>query len=234
MKPAALFFDVFGTVVDWHGTVVREAAAILRPHGIELDWSAFARAWRGEYGPSILRIVRGEREYVDLDVLHRENLQRVLAGLNLPPQDEAVLAALTAIWHRLDPWPDSVGGLRRLRARYPVCAVSNGHARLMANLARHAGLDWDLVIGSEPVRQYKPHPEVYLTAARWLRCPPEACMMVATHENDLAAAEECGLRTAYVCRPHEWGRRDDFDDMPGRDWDIVARDFHELADRLGC
>lgn len=234
MTPAALFFDVFGTVVDWHGTVAREAALLLQPRGVDLDWLAFATAWRQEYAPSFMPIVRGERDYVDLDVLHRENLLRVLAAQGVPPQDEAAIAALVGIWHRLDPWPDAVGGLRRLRARFPVCTVSNGHALLMAAMARHAGLEWDLVLGSEPARQYKPHPDVYLTAARWMRCAPEACMMVATHENDLKAAAECGLRTAYTCRPHEWGRRDGFDDMPSGSWDLTARDFHDLADQLGC
>jgi len=218
--------------VDWHGTVVREAPRILEPAGIRLDWPAFAKAWREEYGPSIMPVVRGERDYVDVDVLHRENVVRVLAALGVSPPDEPVLAALVVLWHRLDPWPDAPAGLRRLRARRPVCSVSNGHALLMTALSRHAGLDWDLVLGSEPAAQYKPHPSVYLTAARWLRLAPADCMMVATHESDLAAAAECGLRTAYVCRPHEWGRRDGFDDLPKGRFDIVARDFHDLADQL--
>ncbi|MEQ8347250.1 MAG: haloacid dehalogenase type II [Sneathiellaceae bacterium] len=234
--PSALLFDVFGTVVDWHGTVAREAALLLRPKGIALDWEGFAKAWRKEYAPSFMPIVRGERSYADLDVLHRENLLRVLAAEGLPPQDDALVDELVRIWHRLDPWPDAVGGLRRLRGRFPLCTVSNGHAALMAAMARHAGLDWDLILGSEPAQQYKPHPRVYLTAANWLRLEPGACMMVATHENDLKAAAECGLRTAYVCRPHEFGRRDGdgFDDMPSGSYDVVARDFHDLAAQLGC
>lgn len=233
VSPGALLFDVFGTVVDWHGTVAREAARILEPRGTHLDWPAFVKAWREEYAPSFMPVVRGERAYVDLDVLHRENLLRVLDRLGAGGQEEAVVSALVAIWHRLDPWPDAPGGLRRLRAGRPVCSVSNGHAALMVSLSRHAGLDWDLILGSEPAAQYKPHPDVYLTAARWLRLAPSDCMMVATHESDLAAAAECGLRTAYVCRPHEWGRREGFDDMPRGGFDIVARDFHDLADRLG-
>jgi len=200
----ALLFDVFGTVVDWRSGVAREAARFGRRRGVEdVDWHAFADAWRARYQPSMEAVRCGEREFVRLDVLHRENLAAVLAEFGIDGVDEAGLDELNLAWHRLDPWPDARLGLLRLRRRYTLAPLSNGNVALIVDMARRAGLPWDAVLGAEVARDFKPKPAVYLTAAAMLGLVPRQCMMVAAHNGDLAAARELGFATAFVLRPTE-------------------------------
>ncbi len=234
MDVKALTFDVFGTVVDWRGGIAREVAALGATRGFSLDWNAFALAWRARYQPAMARVRGGERGFVKLDVLHRENLDPVLTEFGLGHLDEADRLRLNLAWHRLDPWPDVVAGLNRLRPRFILATLSNGNVALMVDMAKRAGLAWDAILGAEVVRHYKPQPEAYMLTADFLGLAPERCLMVAAHENDLEAAAACGLRTAYVHRPREY---DDAGDKPMPDakaFDIVAADFLELAERLGC
>jgi 2-haloacid dehalogenase len=237
MRPGsieALCFDVFGTVVDWRSGVARHAEAVLGPRGVSLDWPAFADAWRARYQPAMEEVRAGRRGFVKLDVLHRENLEAVLAEHGITDLPEATVAELNLAWHRLDPWPDVVEGLTRLKRRHILAPVSNGNLRLMVDLARHGGLPWDAILGAEVARAYKPAPEAYLRSAGLLDLPPAACVMVAAHNDDLAAARAQGFRTAFVPRPLEHGPGQTRDLEPEADWDFVARDFGELAARLGC
>ena len=222
----ALLFDVFGTCVDWRTSVAGEAAAL------GLPGEAVADAWRARYQPQLETVRRGEREWVTLDVLHREALDDVLAELGLElgasQRDELTLA-----WHRLDPWPDSVEGLTRLKRRYAIAPCSNGHIAQSVNLARHAGLPWDAILGAEIARAYKPEPQVYLASVAALGIEPGEAMMVAAHNGDLAAAASCGLRTGFVARPREYGPGQQSDLHADGDVDVEADDFLALADALG-
>ncbi len=202
MDVRALVFDVFGTVVDWRGGVAREVRRLLPGTGAE----AFADAWRERYAPSMNRVRRGERVWANLDTLHRESLDTLLTDVGQAP-GEAVRAELVLAWHRLDPWPDAVVGLDRLRERFVVATLSNGNVALLVDMAKRAGLPWDVVLSAELFGHYKPDAEVYDGAARLLGLDPEQVLMVAAHVDDLAAARGRGLRTAYVHRPHEFGPR---------------------------
>ena len=218
----ALFFDVFGTCVDWRTSVRRE----LRARGLPEE---LADDWRARYQPQLETVRSGEREWVDLDVLHREALDRLLAerGLTVADPDE-----LTRAWHRLDPWPDVVPGLTALKARFVIAPCSNGHIAQSVNLAKHAGLPWDVILGAEVARAYKPQPAVYLRSAAALKLAPSEITMVAAHNGDLKAARALGFGTAFVPRPAEHGPGQTSDLEPSAEWDVVARDFAELADRL--
>ena len=213
----ALLFDVFGTCVDWRGSIERELAR----RGLPPELAA---AWRGEYQPQLETVRCGARPWTDLDVLHREALDALLAerGLSVGDPDE-----LTRAWHRLDPWPDAVEGLTRLKRRFVIAPCSNGHIALLVNLAKHAGLPWDAILGAEIAHAYKPQPAAYLRSVEALGLAPGEVTMVAAHNDDLAAAAACGLRTAFVPRPTE-------DTAPTAEWDIVAADFLELAERCGA
>jgi len=228
----ALTFDVFGTVVDWRGSVAREAEALLAPKGHALDWGGFADGWRRRYVPAMGRVSRGERPFVILDALHRENLVDLLAEQGIGDLTENEIDQLNLAWHRLDPWPDVLEGLARLKRRFILATLSNGNVRLMVDMARRAGLPWDAILGAEVARAYKPQPEAYDSAARMLALRPAECLMVAAHPTDLAAAAERGFRTAYVARPLEYGpdrqaRRPE----PGT-FDFQVESFIELADAL--
>src|SRR3954452_21283263 len=200
----ALVFDVFGTVVDWRGGVAREVSRLLGP---EVDAEALADDWRGRYVPSMDRVRSGEMPWTPLDELHRASLDDVLASAGQQDVSPNVRDELVLAWHRLDPWPDVVPGLTRLRRSYVLAPLSNGNVALIVDMARRAGLPWDLVLGAEIVRHYKPDPEVYDAAPSLLMLPPEQVLMVAAHASDLAAARSRGLRTAYVHRPDEFGGR---------------------------
>jgi 2-haloacid dehalogenase len=230
----ALTFDVFGTVVDWRRSITREGEALGRARGLTADWAAFADAWRGLYQPMMNRVRSGELPWTRLDDLHRMALGRVLADFGITGLAEAEVDHLNRAWHRLDPWPDAIPGLTRLRRRFILATCSNGNVALMVDMARRAGLPWDAILGAEPARHYKPHPEAYRVTADWLGLRPEQCMMVAAHNGDLAAAAGCGLRTAFVPRPEEYGPGQTTDLAPEREFDVVARDFVDLATRLGC
>ena len=230
----ALAFDVFGTVVDWRGSILREGPMLSAAKGLRVDWPAFADAWRGGYVPAMDRTRAAGSAWADIDTLHRQILDALLPRFGLQALSEAELAELNRVWHRLMPWPDAVGGLNRLRGRYPISTLSNGNVSLLMNMARNAGLPWDCVLSGELIRKYKPDPEVYLMAARLLGCAPHELMLVAAHPSDLQGAQACGLRTAYVHRALEFGP-----DAPPRTarpegFDLVAADFLDLAAQLGA
>jgi 2-haloacid dehalogenase len=223
MTIKALIFDVFGTCVDWRASVAREVAAVLP----QVDATAFATAWRAEYDPAMARIREGGRGYVPLDDLHRENLNKVAADFGVAAPDD-----LSHAWERLDPWPDVVAGLTALKHHHIIAPCSNGSIALMTRLAKHAALPWDCILGAEIARDYKPKPQVYLASCAALRLPPDAVMMVAAHNEDLQAARAAGLKTAFIPRPTEYGPDQTTDLDPSADWDIVAADFHQLANRM--
>jgi 2-haloacid dehalogenase len=229
----ALTFDVFGTVVDWRSSLVREGRTLSERFGIQADWEAFADAWRALYQPSMDRVRRGEREWTRLDDLHRESLDELVERFRLTGLDEAELDHLNRAWHRLDPWPDSVPGLTRLKRRYILATLSNGNVALIVNMARHGGLPWDAVLGAEPTRAYKPQPEAYLRTAEFLGLRPEECMMVAAHNGDLVAARSQGFRTAFVARPTEYGPGQTKDLAAEHDFDFKVGSMEELASALG-
>ena len=201
----ALLFDVFGTLVDWRASIAREAQAALSVHGVAIDWLAFADAWRAQYQPAMDEVRTGRLPFSKLDVLHRRNLDVVLAQFGLEQIDEPARVNLNLAWHRLDAWPDVKPGLLRLRARYRLAPCSNGNISLMVDLARRNGFPWDAILGAEIARDYKPKPAVYRAAAEAFDCSPNEAMMVAAHSSDLAAAAGVGLRTAFLARPDEYG-----------------------------
>lgn len=232
----ALVFDVFGTVVDWRGGVAREAAPFLARYGrADMDPAGFADMWRGRYQPAMEEVRSGKRPFTPLDVLHRENLDGVLRDIGLDPAriPAAELDGLNLAWHWLDPWPDAVAGLTRLRTRYVIAPLSNGNLILMLDMAKRAGLPWDAILGAEVAQAYKPQPEAYLRTADILAMRPDEVCLVAAHNGDLAAARRCGLRTAFVPRPTEHGPGQTTDLRPEQDWDVTTRDFVELATKLG-
>ena len=234
MTPDALIFDVFGTLVDWRSSIATHVTAAFAEKGREIDDEAFADAWRGEYQPAMQRIRSGGRGYVALDDLHRENLMAVLAATgNAAAFEPDEIIALARAWERLDPWPDVPAGLLRLKDRAIVAPCSNGSIALMTRLARHARLPWDCILGADIARDYKPRPAVYLAACAALRLEPGRVMMVAAHEDDLAAARSAGLATAFVPRPAEFGLPGPAPAARTAAWDLEADDLHDLADRLG-
>lgn len=230
----ALIFDVFGTCVDWRSGVAREAEAVARRKGVNLDPLAFADAWRARYQPQMETVRSGKRSWTILDVLHRESLLALLPEFGLAGQlSEAEIEHLNRAWHRLDPWPDVIDGLTRLKRRFIIAPQSNGNIALMVNMAKRAGLPWDCILGAEVVRNYKPVPQAYTDAVRMLGLTPPEVMMVAAHNDDLAAAQKQGLGTGFVPRPNEKGPGQKSDLTATGKWDIVARDFNDLADQLG-
>jgi 2-haloacid dehalogenase len=231
-RPRALFFDVFGTCVDWRSGVAREVSAMASRHRVAVDAPAIADAWRAEYQPQMQTVRDGSRPWVTLDVLHRESLDGVLHGTALagiPAEDRD---ALTLAWHRLDPWPDTVPGLTRMKARSVIAPHSNGHIALLLDMAKRAGLPWDVILGSETARAYKPLPESYLRNVAAVGLAPHEVMMVAAHNDDLVAAAACGLRTAFIARPAEHGPGQTTDLEPRADYDIVAEDMLDLSELL--
>ncbi|MGI4815172.1 MAG: haloacid dehalogenase type II [Janthinobacterium lividum] len=232
----ALLFDVFGTVVDWRNGVAREARQCLIRWGrADIDPNAFADAWRGRYGSAMEAVRNGSRPFVRLDVLHYENLCAVLEsyGIDWHALEAADLAQLNTAWHRLDPWPDAVAGLARLKRSFIIAPLSNGNISLLLNMAKRAGLPWDAILGAEIVQTYKPVPAAYLKTAEVLGLAPEQCMLVAAHNNDLRAARACGFRTGFVLRSFEHGPGQRTDVAAEEAWDVVADDLVQFSERLG-
>jgi 2-haloacid dehalogenase len=229
----ALFFDVFGTLVDWRTSIAREAKAALEPQGFaSLDWLAFADAWRGEYQGAMEEVRSGRIGFCKLDVLHRRNLERVLPRFGAEKLGEAERVKFNQAWHRLDAWPDVPPGLKRLKTRYWLAPLSNGNISLQVDLARRNGFPWDAILGAELAGDYKPKPRVYLAAAEAFDLAPADCMMVAAHISDLKAAGALGLRTAHVARPNERGPGKG-EAAPGEPVDIAAASLEDLAAKLG-
>ena len=229
----ALLFDVFGTVVDWRTGIAREAGMFLAERGIDIDPFVFADAWRAQYQPNMESVRDGRRGYVPLDILHRENLDTVLERFGIGEAfDGAARAALNHAWEKLTPWPDSVPGLTALKKRYVIATCSNGSIALMTWLAKYGGLPWDTILGAEIARDYKPRPAAYLASTAALGLAPADVMMVAAHNNDLVAARAAGLKTAFLPRPTEHGPGQKTDLQPREDWDVIATDLMDLADRM--
>ena len=229
----ALFFDVFGTLVDWRGSIAREARTILSPRGVATDWEGFADAWRGQYQPAMDEVRSGRLPFSKLDVLHRRNLDVILKDFGLDDLDESTRANLNLAWHRLDAWPDTKPGLARLRTKFLIAPCSNGNISLMVDLARRNGFSWDAILGAEIAHDYKPKPAVYLSAAAAFDCGPRETMMVAAHSSDLAAAAATGLLTAFIARPGEHGKGKG-ESRASVPVDLTAARLTALADQLGC
>jgi len=229
----ALVFDTFGTVVDWRSSVAREVDALAKKKGVTLDAAKFADAWRAGYGPSMNRVRSGDLPWTKLDALHRMILDKILGDFGFPGLSEDEKDALNRAWHRLTPWPDAVAGLTRLKKKFIIAPLSNGNISLMTDLAKYSGLPWDVILGAELVRHYKPDREVYQSAADILDLKPADVMMVAAHLGDLRAAKAVGLRTAFVVRPKEYGPDGKPDLKADGVADVSATDFNDLARQLG-
>jgi 2-haloacid dehalogenase len=230
----ALTFDVFGTVVDWRSSIIREGEKLGASKGLRADWARFADAWRAGYGPAMDRVRKGEMPWTSIDALHRLILDRLLEENGIRGLSADEVDHLNRVWHRLHPWPDSVEGLTRLRRKFVLATLSNGNIALLVNMAKNAGLPWDAVLSAELAGHYKPDKEVYLKAAELLGLQPNEVMMVAAHQGDLRAAAGVGFRTAFVPRPLEYGTNRKVDLTPDPAFDIVARDFLDLAGKLGA
>jgi 2-haloacid dehalogenase len=225
-------FDVFGTVVDWRGSIIAEGESYWRGKGLTFDWAEFADAWRGGYGAAMNRVRTGELPWTNLDALHRMQLDALVPRFEIK-LSEPDLAYLNKIWHRLHGWPDSSTGLARLKTRYVISPLSNGNLALLTNMGKFANLPWDCILGSETFKHYKPDPEVYLGAAEILGLEPSEVMMCAAHAYDLQSAAKLGLRTAYIYRPYERGPGRTVERAASGSFDIEVDDFEELAAALG-
>ena len=230
----ALVFDVFGTVVDWHGSVAREVRELARAKGLRINSVKFAKAWRAGYRPAMDRVRRGEAPFEKIDVIHRAILEDVLKQFKIATLAEDEKAHLNLVWHRLKPWPDSVRGLKRLKSKFIIATLSNGNTGLLVDMAKHGGLPWDCVFSSDTFKLFKPDPGMYLGAAGALSLKPEEVMMVAAHKADLRAAAQCGLKTAFVKRPLEHGGGGTPDLASEPEFTINAISFLDLADQLDC
>ena len=240
LEVKALLFDVFGTVVDWRTGIAIEVQMIAKKYNIELNADDFADAWRAEYQPAMEQIRSGKRSFTILDILHLENLKKIAPRFNLNNLSNEDLNFLVTAWHRLPGWPDSSQGLNKLKKKFILATQSNGNIALMVNMAKYSNLSWDVILGAEVLGHYKPEPEAYIKACKALNLKPSECLMVAAHDNDLKAASLQGMKTAYVHRPFEYGKDKLFDiaevnDYKGnRNWDIMSKDFNDLAFKLGC
>ena len=230
----ALFFDIFGTVVDWRSSVIRELTAFGESKNFQADWTGFADAWRGLYQPAMEEVRSGRRDWTILDELHRESLISLLDQYGIEGLNSEEVGDLNRIWHRLDPWPDSVEGLTRLKSKYILSTLSNGNTALLVNMAKRAGLPWDVILGAETGGAYKPLPQAYQRNMALLGLTPNQCVMVAAHNDDLKAASALGMRTAFVARPMEHGPAQTIDVKATGDWDVVTDSMQGLADKLGC
>ncbi|MBI2314312.1 MAG: haloacid dehalogenase type II [Betaproteobacteria bacterium] len=230
----ALSFDVFGTVVDWRGSIIRDLARFGAERGISADWAAFTDRWRSGYKPAMARVRSGELPWMNIDALHRLILNSLLADFGMAGLSENDKDYLNRVWHRLDPWPDSVQGLARLKGRFIITTLSNGNVALLTDMAKRAGLPWDLILSAELFHHYKPDPETYRGVAQLLGIRQEELMMVASHKDDLAAARATGCRSAFVRRPLEFGpdAKPDLSDDPAADLNVT--DFLDLASKLGA
>ena len=230
----ALLFDVFGTVVDWRTSIIEDLGRFGSERGLKLDWAAFADDWRSLYQPAMEEVRSGRRAWTILDVLHRESLDTLLVKYAITGLSEADKVHVNTVWHRLKPWPDAVEGLKRLKTRYIIGTLSNGNLGLLTRMAKQAQLPWDIVLGAETARAYKPLPQAYLANAELINLRPDQVMLVAAHNGDLAAAAKAGLRTAFVVRPSEHGPKQTRDLKADRDWDVIADSFLALATAMRC
>jgi 2-haloacid dehalogenase len=234
ISPRALLFDTFGTIVDWRSSLIEELSNFGLDRGISADWSGLVDAWRGTYVPSMNRVRKGELPWTKLDDLHRATLGRLADEFGVSGLSDEDLCRINRGWHRLRPWPDSVAGLTRLKQHFIVAPLSNGNVSLLLNMAKHAGLPWDMIFGSDLFNHFKPDRETYLGACSLLDLPPEAVMLCAAHNSDLRVARALGLATAFIARPTEYGPHQRRDFEAEEAWDIVAANVEDLADKLGA
>ena len=234
MAYKALLFDVFGTVVDWRASIIAEGQAFGHSRGLKVDWATFADGWRAKYQPAMERVRDGQTGWVKLDDLHRQNLDELLEEMAITGLTDKEIEDWNKVWHRLNPWSDTVEGLTRLKNKFILATLSNGNVALIVNMAKYASLPWDVVLGAEVTGHYKPQPEAYLETAQFLDLAPKDCLMVAAHNSDLVAAGSCGLGTAFVSRPREHGSGQTADKEAENNYNYVALDFLDLADQLGC
>ncbi|MFZ6647219.1 haloacid dehalogenase type II [Undibacterium sp. TJN25] len=225
-----LAFDIFGTVADWHGSIKKEVEAM----GLAVDADKFALAWRSGYVPAMQRVMSGELGWTLIDDLHRLILDQMLIDFNITHLSEEQKRHLNKVWHRLSPWPDSVPGLHRLKSRFTICTLSNGNIGLLTNMAKNAGLPWDCVLSAEVFRAYKPDPATYLGVSKVFDVRPDQVMLVAAHQSDLDSARACGLKTAYIERPLEYGSSHPKDISPSPHNSFHASSLTDLAGQLGC
>jgi len=230
----ALVFDTFGTVVDWRGSIIAEGVAWGKSKGLTIDWARFADRWRAGYAPAMDKVRKGELPWTKLDVLHRMTLEDVLKEFGIAGLTEEEKDHWNRVWHRLKPWPDSVAGLARLKKKFTIAPLSNGNVSLLADMGKNAGLPWDLILGAEVARHYKPDREAYLTACELLSLKPEEVMMTAAHRADLEAARSFGLRTGFIHRPNEYGPTRKPDVSKQGDFDVVSSDMVDLAGKMGA
>ncbi len=233
MTVKAILFDTFGSVVDWRGSLIADFTAWGAARGLAADWVGLVDAWRGAYLPSMDKVRRGELPWTIQDDLHRASLERLAGAYGLAGLGAAEMDYLNRGWHRLQPWPDSVAGLTRLKTRYIIGPLSNGNVALLVNMAKFAGLPWDMVCATELFRHYKPDPETYLGAAKLLGLAPGEVMMAAAHNRDLQAARNVGLKTCFFARPTEYGPLQTRDLAAESDWDVIAADIEDVATRMG-
>jgi 2-haloacid dehalogenase len=229
----ALVFDTFGTVVDWRGSIIEEGVAWGKAKKISVDWARFADRWRAGYGPSMDKVRKGEMPWTNLDHLHRQLLEELLKEFHIEGLSEGEKDDWNRVWHRLKPWPDSVVGLTRLKKKFTIAPLSNGNVVLLADMAKHASLPWDLILSAELAKHYKPDREAYLIAPSLLELKPEEVMMCAAHSGDLMSARSFGLRTGFIHRPNEYGPTRKADDAKPGDFDVVSTDIADLASKLG-
>jgi 2-haloacid dehalogenase len=232
LRVKALAFDVFGTTVDWRGSIIREGNEWGKTKGLATDWTSFADRWRAGYAPAMDKVRKGIWPWMKLDEIHRRILDELLVEFNIAGLSEPEKDHWNRVWHRLAPWPDSVPGLARLKQDFVITTLSNGNVSLLVEMAKHAGLPWDTVLSAELFHHYKPDRETYLGAASILDCKPPELMLVAAHPDDLRAARGYGLRTAYVARPLEFGPAAKAPVFEKDEFDVVALDFMELAEKL--
>jgi 2-haloacid dehalogenase len=229
----ALLFDVFGTVVDWRGSIIEEGSAWSREKGLDVDWARFADRWRAGYAPAMDKVRKGEWAWTNLDGLHRMLLEDLLKEFRIEGLSEEEKDNWNRVWHRLKPWPDSVAGLTRLKKKYTIAPCSNGNVALLNDMAKLSGLPWDLILGAELARHYKPDREAYLTSVSLLGLKPGEVMMCAAHRSDLTAARGFELRTGFIHRPEEFGPSRQADHAKPGDFDVVAESILDLASKMG-
>ena len=235
MDIKALTFDVFGTVVDWRSSIAREGEVFAKLHNIKgIDWVKFAESWRAGYTPSMNRVRNGEIPWANIDELHKSILNKLILKYGIEGISDEDKNDFNRAWHRLSPWPDVLGGLKRLRSKFVIATLSNGNVSLLTNMAKNAGLPWDYILSAELSKHYKPAPEVYKNAVGLLGLHPYQVMMVAAHNFDLEAAKQIGMKTAYVHRPLEFGPDKDLEQISIEDFDFIAKDFENLAEILEC
>ena len=230
----ALVFDTFGTVVDWRGSIIAEGVAWGKTKGLSIDWARFADRWRSGYAPAMDKVRKGEMPWTKLDALHRILLEDLFQEFGIQDLARDEKEHWNRVWHRLKPWPDSVAGLTRLKTKFTIAPLSNGNVSLLADMAKNAGLPWDLILSAELARHYKPDGEAYLTAVELLSLKPEETMMTAAHRSDLEAARSFGLRTGFIHRPNEYGPTRRADTAKPGDFDVVASDMLDLAAKMGA